>query len=217
VKPLIFSDTHFTTRFNPKLFDKLSQLIKQVDHVIINGDLWDGELINFDQFLVSPWKKLFPLLKAKHTVYIYGNHDKESWCDKRVSSFSDIQANHYLLRVNDKELYITHGHQVVKYLNFVHYLADKYRPVNFLARIGIQTSMSIFGERHMQLYKDMNKRMKDWAQKRLASNQILVCGHSHLAEYAPEKQFIDLGCNCNGFFVHLLIEGSQMHLVKSRY
>jgi predicted MPP superfamily phosphohydrolase len=88
MQTLIFSDTHLTKGFNRKKYEFLREIIEPVDRVIINGDFWDGYLTSFDKFVNSEWQKLFPLLKEKQTIYLYGNHDKTKWCDSRVNLFS---------------------------------------------------------------------------------------------------------------------------------
>ncbi len=66
---LIFSDTHLTTKYDRKKFELLSKLIGSSDRVIINGDFYEGYVINFGQFIASPWRNLFPLLKEKKAIY----------------------------------------------------------------------------------------------------------------------------------------------------
>ncbi len=106
---LIFSDTHLLSQFEPAKFEFLKQIIKQVDRVVINGDFWDLAGGNFSEFLASKWQKLFPLLKEKKTVYLYGNHDPKRLCDHRVELFSEQQAEQLWLKTGNRELLIRHG------------------------------------------------------------------------------------------------------------
>ena len=108
---LIFSDTHLYLPFNEKKYNFLKKIIEKSDRVIINGDFFDDYMISFDDFLNSPWNGLFPLLKTKKTVYIYGNHDKRSFSDKRADLFSDIQAERYKIKTQDKTFIFEHGHK----------------------------------------------------------------------------------------------------------
>src|SRR3990167_5228492 len=87
MKVLVFSDSHLDHNFEPKKLSYLKKLVRSVDQVIINGDFWEGYSITFDQFLSSKWNELFPLLKAKKAVYIFGNHDKKVLADKRMRLF----------------------------------------------------------------------------------------------------------------------------------
>ena len=93
---LIFSDTHLTPKYEPKKFAVLKNAIEQADRVIINGDFWEGFVCTFNEFVESPWsKELFPLLKKKKAVYLFGNHDRESLANERASLFSDKQMKKY--------------------------------------------------------------------------------------------------------------------------
>src|SRR3990170_7877882 len=102
MKILVFSDSHLTDKFEEKKFDFLKKIIRQSDLVIINGDFWDGYLTTFSRFISSDWNKLFPLLKSKKTIYIYGNHDRESYIDRNAKLFSDLQTHSYRLKLNGK-------------------------------------------------------------------------------------------------------------------
>ncbi|MBI3955332.1 metallophosphoesterase, partial [Candidatus Gottesmanbacteria bacterium] len=73
---IIISDLHLTRRFEKRKFNFLKKIIERSDQVVINGDLWDYYFSSFSQFVRSPWRQLFPLLKEKKTVYLYGNHDR---------------------------------------------------------------------------------------------------------------------------------------------
>lgn len=217
MKTLIISDTHLKKRFNESRFQKLADLINSVDKVIVNGDLWDDDFISFDDFINSKWSRLFPLLKSKNTIYIFGNHDEEEFTDERVALFSNIQTYVHKIELKDgKVLYITHGHQQVGKFNFIHKIVDKYKFLSRLASYPINFLILIFKERYLKLYQKMNDEMVTWAQANLKPNEILVCGHSHLNQFTPEKQFIDLGHSSLGFFEYLIITDGEMKHYKER-
>ena len=92
MKILVISDVHLDNAFEKPKYRFLKKIIRRADRVIINGDFWDGYLVKFQQFIQSPWKSLFPLLKSKKTIYIYCNHDKKILSDKHTALFSDIQT-----------------------------------------------------------------------------------------------------------------------------
>ena len=96
---LVFSDTHLYLPFDGKKFNFLKKIISDSDQVIINGDFFDDYMISFDEFIKSPWNQLFPLLKKKKAIYIFGNHDQEKFSDKRLNLFSDVQVTSYKLQV----------------------------------------------------------------------------------------------------------------------
>ena len=89
MKYLVFSDTHLTPKFDHRKFSVLKEAIDQADRAVICGDFWEGFGNSFDDFVSSKWSEtLFPLLKKKKTVYLYGNHDKKEYANDRVSLFS---------------------------------------------------------------------------------------------------------------------------------
>jgi predicted MPP superfamily phosphohydrolase len=112
MKILVFSDTHLTHVFEEKKYVFLKKVIESADQVIINGDFWDGYLTSFDAFISSRWNNLFPLLKQKKAVYIFGNHDKACFSDKRTSFFSDIQTKKYSF-VDGMTFYFEHGNTLL--------------------------------------------------------------------------------------------------------
>lgn len=214
MKTVVFSDTHLTHHFRPAKYARLKRIIESGDRVIINGDLWDSELTTFDKFVTSEWQQLFPLLLSKNTIYLYGNHDEEKDCDSRVSLFSVQQGYSYELEVGDKVLHIEHGHRIVSDLNIIHTAVKKLRILSYLYR-GITTILVPLTNRaFLKIYGKMNKELEIWAANNLPKNTILVCGHSHLAEYAPEKQFIDLGAHTDSLRSYLLIEDDKMDLLE---
>ncbi len=213
MKTLIISDTHLTHKFDQKKFNYLKQLFQQYDKIIFNGDFWDVHMTTFDKFINSKWKELFPIMKEKNTVYIYGNHDEQGDNDERVNLFSTEQSYAYRLKVGKKVLYITHGQKVVEHINFVHRLVDKHDILKPPVRLVLNILVAILGKKYFGIYRAMNEDMKTWAKKNLADNEILVCGHSHLNEVDIKNKFIDLGCNRHGMMQYMVVEGDKFGMV----
>jgi predicted phosphodiesterase len=193
-KTVVFSDTHLTQRFDQKQFDALYSLISSADQVIINGDFWDSYETTFDSFIKSPWNQLFPLLKSKHTIYLYGNHDPKKYCDDRVSLFSDIQADHYLFQ----NLYLCHGHQFAPRFSKLEKsplfpLLYKLNQANhWLEELLSPISPYFIG--HLFFYRHLDNRpLLHFAKTQLPPDQILVCGHSHAAYFSPKDRYINDG------------------------
>lgn len=109
MRTLLFSDTHLAERFEPDKFTFLFRNISRADTVIIAGDFWDIWHTSFDRFLRSEWSRLFPLLKQKHTVYLWGNHDPASAMDRRVERFCSVFDREYVVRAEGKQWIVTHG------------------------------------------------------------------------------------------------------------
>src|SRR4051812_43742823 len=105
---LVISDTHLGQVFQPAKFALLVRLINQADQVIINGDFWERYLCSWDEFISSPWRQLFPLLRDKKAVYLFGNHDLEELSDYRREKFSTVQAQSYELESGGRLFHLEH-------------------------------------------------------------------------------------------------------------
>jgi predicted phosphodiesterase len=233
MKTLVISDLHLTEKFNQKVYDILIELLNKVDRVIINGDFWEKDHTNFDGFVNSKWKSLFPLLKAKRTTYLFGNHDESETCDDRTNLFSIEQLEWKEVTLDEgtkleiysknklKDIYdiksktvmrFNHGQGVVPFENKFHELLDKnilFKPLRPIIRLVFDIRIFFMKENHYNLFKKMNNRMKLWTKNNLSENEILVCGHSHLQEVDLEEKFIDLGCFEKGQMQYMIIaEGS---------
>lgn len=219
MKTLIFSDSHLTESFDTKHYLHLKKIIEQADFIVINGDFWDENWTSYDKFMKSEWNRsLFTLLKSKNTVYIHGNHDPKESCDDRVNLFSNRQEMFYRLKVGEITLYITHGQLCVGPLNFLHKLADRHLWFGRLCGIILEAVIRLTGVRLTNIiYRKMNNEMKEWAKNNLKQNEILVCGHSHLAEFTVKDRFINTGFNHLGYSQYLFIDDEKMELVKEKY
>jgi len=208
---LVFSDTHLTDQFEPKKFAFLKKIISDADFVIINGDFWDGQLTSFEKFISSPWKKLFPLLKAKKAVYLFGNHDRQSYSDKNVNLFSNLQANAYRMKINGKKFIFEHGNRILpmfdealprsicKYTTIIAgFFLEKISPLKFILKRTGQT-------------------MKNKVKKEANKNEVFVCGHSHFADFDLKNQYINTGFIENGVAGYLIIDGGKIIPKFDRY
>lgn len=194
-KILVFSDTHLTTKFSQPKFEKLKNLIEKADKVIINGDFWEGLQITFDEFYNSPWKQLFPLLKAKNSVYIYGNHDSLFLSDERIYEFCDIAAKEYKIELPKGKFFFTHGSEFLfpqcKVLYTPHEVNFE-RKWNSIIGTWIQTVLfAIFGPNIFP--EKFNKMTKEERGAVAPLDYLLVCGHSHKPQYKEDLNFIDIG------------------------
>ena len=220
MKTLVFSDTHLTSRFNEGKFQFLKKIIEPVDQVIINGDFWDGYLTSFDEFVKSDWKKLFPVLKQKKTIYIYGNHDKTKWMDKRVNLFSIKQTKLLKRRFKDKELIIQHGHLTENGSknNLINWKKNK-----LICRLALNTRRGltrILGPDIINLAPPViikHRKIKGWVERKIGQKQILICGHSHRAYFNPEKKYINCGFVNGSHAQYLIIGDEEIELVRTGY
>jgi UDP-2,3-diacylglucosamine pyrophosphatase LpxH len=203
-------------RMYRKKFDYIRSMIQPADRVFILGDFWDGFLTPFDKFLDSGWNKLFPLLRQRQAVYLYGNHDRPQWCDERANLFSVEQTMEYRLQVGDKQLYLTHGHTVFTSLE------DKFPVLNHSLPLRVGASMDIlhklvWGRRFLNTDSSINNTARKWVAERLPQPEILICGHSHYPEIDLEHRFINTGFIGSGFGNYITIEDDQISAVRQRY
>lgn len=209
---LIFSDTHLGPVFEEKKFNFLKNKIIEADQVIINGDFWEGYLFSFDQFLTSPWSLLFPYLKDKNTVYIYGNHDKKIQSSEKTNLFSSIQTSQYTQRLNGHKLIIEHGN------NYVHGEKNNNQVLTlrkeFIQRIMDRVERLIMrngGKKMMHsLVGHMNAVIKRKIVDGIGKDEILVCGHTHVAEFDLPRKFINSGIVRHGLAQYLEIVGTSI-------
>jgi len=214
---LVFSDTHLRLPFEVKKYQFLKKIINRAERVIINGDFWDGYIISFEHFLRSAWKGLFPILKAKNTIYIYGNHDKKSLSDKRVDRFSTLQTRQYILPFKNKELLFEHGHQFVRSPDVLFNINAPRRFQAFELRL-FDSLVYRFGRRFLQMTtRRYNLRMKKLLKTRIGHRQILVCGHTHYSELDLKQRFINSGMIGGRLGEYLVIDQNKIVLKSQHY
>ncbi len=217
MKTLVFSDTHLSEVVDLLQLDHLVKIISNADRVIINGDFWDRCLCTFDQFVNSKWQSLFPLLKARDTVYIFGNHDRQEWTDQRVNQFSVCQRKGICIKNGTKQLLVTHGDAIIP-------LLENLIPVHSLRFLCSRTwirceaaGIRLMGNRFPRVGAATNTTLKTFARQRLSENEILVCGHSHLREYDPDSNFINLGLHRQGLGQYLMVDDHAIELLEETY
>jgi len=214
-----FSDVHLTSRFDQRKFNYLFNLIKGSDRVVIVGDWWDGHRCSFGQFIRSPWRALFPLLKSRDTIYIHGNHDLEEWCDERVNLFSNHQAGEIDLQVGSFNLHFEHGQKIapdpitknpgilrIPFIGWADYLFLEV----FLT--------SLFGDRWINYRgRTCAELLKARAAESAKNGQWLVCGHSHIAEIDPTIKYVNCGFIGLGRAQYLRVDRYSINVVRSHY
>ncbi|NTU73356.1 hypothetical protein HGB07_04275 [Candidatus Roizmanbacteria bacterium] len=219
MKTLIFSDSHLGTKFDEEKFQALKQVIEQADRVILNGDFWDGYLLHdFTDFIESTWKTaLFPLLKQRETIYIYGNHDKKKYSDERVNLFSTSQTKQYRFTENGKTFIVEHGDRIAPLIDiFIPYQVSI--PFTILHDWAESFIISLMGEKYYKyLHSVVNNRIKKYAKKHLKPDEILITGHTHLAELNVAQQYANSGVNKHHLAQHLWIENGKIKLETGRY
>lgn len=229
MRTLILSDTHLTGAFNRRKCTFLRSIIAPADRVVINGDFWDSYLTIFDRFVASPWRELFPLLRARRAIYLYGNHDPQEASDERFGQFSVQQRDDYVLPLRHfhircgrsdvelGELVIQHGHRIVPHVDSRFEWLARIPAVALLGAAAESVLVRRFGRAYLRLHRRDNDRMREWAASNLGPNQILVTGHNHLAEFDLTHRYICTGFIRYGWASYLVIEDEKLELVQTNY
>ena len=212
---IIISDLHLTRRFDKKKYNFLKKIIEESDQVIINGDLWDYYFLSFHQFIKSPWSQLFPLLKEKRTIYLFGNHDQKKWCDSRVNEFSIKQGDRFSIKVNQTSLQIEHGNLIAPAQDDIYPWITQFRST--IAIFIILARRLLQSKAGKQRLKKFNTIMIEWWKNNRKLNQWLVCGHSHVKEYNSSERFINTGYIGYGIGQYLKIDDDGFQLIEDRY
>lgn len=208
---LVFSDTHLYLPFDEKKFAFLKRIISESDRVIINGDFFDGYMIKFSDFVNSPWNQLFPLLKNKMAVYVFGNHDKKEFSDKRLSLFSDLQVPSYTLRTTPYTLIFIHGQKFRKTADLSIKNISSIMPLVTLimriAHFSRQLMTNIFGRKFLEYrFAYRNIATKTKAIKTIKDNEFIIIGHNHWGEVDEKNHFACDGAILYGLAQYLTID-----------
>ena len=226
LKTIVISDTHITGVFHKKRYDCLENLISRCDRLIFNGDLWSYYSLTLDNVFKSKWTGLFPLMKSKNCIYIYGNHDRKEWCDERIFQFCDIAQNEYIYKKDGLDLLITHGHLIAhdsitnesfikinRLVNNFNKLNQSYRFYIFLQK----SLLFLMGEsKYAQLFKKLNNPHIEYAIT-LPKDQILVAAHTHSPAFDLENRYINVGFINFGLAFYLHINNGKLSLESERY
>lgn len=213
MKILVFSDTHLYLPFDQIKFNFIKRIVNEADQVIINGDFFDDYMISFDDFIQSPWNQLFPLLKEKKAIYIFGNHDLEKFSDKRLSLFSDLQVHNYQLTLNNKIFNFEHGHKTrptpdtrfnldwnIKHYGMVIVHFIRYLLTKIFSKFAIQL-----------MYGRYNSISKKYIKTNYQPNksEFYVIGHNHFGEIDENNNFASSGAILYGFAQYLTIDSDS--------
>lgn len=217
-KILVFSDSHLTCDYDEKEDLYLKKIIEPADLVIMNGDIWDGYVCDFDEFIEGDYQELFAMLKDRNAIYIYGNHDVKQFSDERVDRFSSYSADKLKLTVGENVYYFEHGNGISPSLE------ERY-PYFLRSKLSIQAGgkleslgKSIFGDRYFEIfYGSENNRHREYALENLGKNEVLFTGHTHTAELDLDSHFANDGLIRHGYGSYIYIQGDSIQLFQEDY
>lgn len=170
---------------------------------------------SFNNFVESKWQKLFPYLLEKNAVYLYGNHDREEWCDKQVLAILRRTGNGDGDWREWARISYAHGHTIFEPFEIWPEVNSKLilrvaSYINVLRRMFWAESLPKEGSA-------INSPMIQWATSNLSEDQILICGHSHYPQIDIAKKFINSGFIGLGYASHVLIDADSPKIVTQRY
>jgi predicted phosphodiesterase len=221
MQTLVISDIHLGRKFDQQKLDFLYSLFSLYDQIILNGDFWCYYSFDFKDFLESKWNALFPVLKEKETIYVYGNHDRQNWCNEGVKLFSGKQVSNYLLKSGNKKFFIEHGDSHLNKLCFGNDLLIKtFRKINpiiyeLMDKFGLNTyplvdnTVAFLGNKFLKKYV-----VKDFCQN---PNTYYVSGHTHYAEFDKDVRYINTGYIGNRLAQYLEIGENHSELFSVDY
>lgn len=211
---LVFSDTHLTHRFQPKKYAFLVKIIRSCDQVIVNGDFWDSYFTSFDRFVTSNWKKLFPLLLSKNTIYLYGNHDPQTKSDSRVLLFSKTQRQDIDLSIDGNKYHIEHGNRILISTKSFDRMPILLKKVWIYIISTVEYLLSHF----IPFISDPLKKIGNInGIHRKNKETFLICGHSHAAQIHTKSKYINSGYVKYGVGSYIIIENGRLSLHKEVY
>lgn len=210
MKILVISDTHLYSPFNQKKFNFLKKIISGSDKVIINGDFFDSYINTFDEFIKSPWKQLFPLLKKKGAVYLFGNHDLKKVSGNRTGLFSVSQNNRYEMTLSGKKFLFEHGHLTRPTLDVRFHFSWQVKHYGMLVgHIFRNLLVKIFGKLAVRiLFGHLNAGSKEYIKNtyKPKDNEFFIIGHNHFGEIDEKNRFAASGMILYGFAQYLTID-----------
>jgi len=222
---LILSDTHLTRHFDKRKFKFLIDTISDSDWVIINGDFWDSWFTNFDGFVQSEWKRLFPYLLEKKAIYIFGNHDLKEKTDNRVGLFSVKSVDSFDIKTKTKTYHIEHGRRILelendRFLIMYSRVMQTFEKIHFslvfyFLNLFEIIGYSIFGKniaRRSKFAKNRNLLLKNSKRK-----DWLLCGDTHCPEIDMIKKFANSGCILHGHASYLIVDRGEVSLHITKY
>lgn len=217
MKILLISDVHLTHKFKKRKYDYLYSLISKYEKVIIVGDFWSAYDCKFNRFVNSKWEGLFPLLKERHAIYIYGNHDRKRWCDERVYRFCDLAQRDYSLQIGETDYHISHGVEyLVDSINneifmFLHRKLKAYVLSHFLER----TVLKLLG---YNKFIEIGRKLNEIQRFEIGDDtRFSIVGHTHSPELLKRKRYANLGFINYGYASYAVISDKGIKLFKENY
>lgn len=196
-RTIITADVHATpwveTDFDRFKITLLKKIFEPAENIILAGDFLH-RLWYMDQLVDSEFgRTLFPILRARNTIYVLGNHD---WKEPKTSEpFWKAFVPQYSYICGEKLITVKHGHQFSNNTieEFIESPRGKFiRPIhrsldNFMTHTVVGGWLSFLASRipnkeHHEIVNQIDNRM-----------HLVVLGHRHTLLNWAHKGLISLG------------------------
>lgn len=207
MRTVVVSDLHLTHVFEPTKYQFLYRLFSQSDRVVLNGDIWDSFHTNWSRFTHSAWRHLFPLLKAKQAVYLFGNHDAsevtpEPWV------VSHRWNDEFEFEWKNWNIHLEHGHRYSSAFHLEHPRAA------FLLQNIIPYRLFTFKDIPINRRADA---LQLQAAAQYSAATFLLMGHSHIPGLHESDRYANSGFIADGRASWIEVDDHAIRLKETRY
>jgi predicted phosphodiesterase len=214
---IVLSDCHLDSRFDEHVFLKFKKIIEKADVLVINGDFWADSAGSFEKFITSKWQKLFPLLKAKKTYYIFGNHDMPILSDERIYQFCEWAGFRLKIKAGDISLHIEHGHLLSGNLVRNLFIAFQRHPkllkyVTFPYGLYENSAKFVTSRTRFNLMKKLNTEFKTSRLWVSTEDEYFFMGHTHVPEFDVNARYVNTGLTHNGHFNYVEVYQNKINI-----
>lgn len=208
MQTIIVSDIHLTHHFDERKYRFLHALFSRADRVILNGDIWDSFHSDWARFSQSSWRHLFPLLRSKQAVYIFGNHDEFVYTPEPWLLATDW-GDDLDLPWNGTSLHIEHGHAIGHSFDINHpWLANLFREV---------VPYRLWSFRDVEWNRRTDRAMRIAAAQIYGPHQTLIVGHSHLPAVDLHQNYANSGFIYGGKASWIEMTPTSLQLQTAKY
>ena len=218
MRTLLFSDTHLSHAVDAQLLTYLRKKILSADRVIIVGDFWDVWHTSFDAFVTSGWSELFPLLKQRRAIYLWGNHDPKKYMDHRVKLFCSHLAREHRIRANGHSWIVTHGDIFTTTNEQLFRVTHEHEWAKQILR-GWERIEAIVARKLGNPGLKMFDRKYDVAVRNAVKKdgRRFITGHTHVFRTNPQTKFLNTGFCRHGVAQTIEIVNGRFVFSSERY
>jgi len=195
---IIISDIHLGSKLCE--VEKLNKFLQKIktNNLVINGDLFDN--LDFRRLQKKHWnilKDLRSLSKNIDVTWIAGNHDGHHECIGNILGLNFV--NEFIFESGDKKIFCTHGD---RYDDFIQEFPILTRMADmaywFIQKIDKTHTLAIYAKKNSKTFMRNAEIIKEKAIREAEQKKcnIVLCGHTHHAEIALDKNILYGNSGC---------------------